>query len=61
MTLPVLLRTAFTSLFVLFMLASAHLLMVVINAAEHAVAAPQAAQGIEARLFSDRPLEEELS
>lgn len=60
MTVPALLRTAFTSLFVLFMLASAHLLMVVINAGEHAVAAPQAALGLEARLFSDRPLEEEL-
>ena len=56
-----LLRTVFTSLFVLFMLAAAHLLMVVINSAEHAVAAPQPSAGLEARVFTDRPMEEELT
>lgn len=43
------------------MLASAHLLMVVINAAEAAVAAPQPQAGLSARMLSDRPLEEELA
>ncbi len=61
MTVAATLRTAFTSVFVLFMLASAHLLMVVINAGEHAISAPQPSQGLSARLFSDRPLEEELT
>lgn len=43
------------------MLASAHLLMVVINAAEAVVAAPQPQAGLSARMLSDRPLEEELA
>ncbi|MBL8953817.1 MAG: hypothetical protein JNK82_23780 [Myxococcaceae bacterium] len=54
------LRTVLTSLFVLFMLASAHLLMVVINAAEHAWSPPLPAEGPSARMFNDRPLAEEL-
>ena len=54
------LRTVLTSVFILFMLASAHLFMVGINAAERAVDAPQVADGQVARIFSDRPLEEEL-
>jgi len=53
-------RTVLTSFFVLFMLAAAHLFMVVINAAEHAYVAPQPAAGMSARMFSDRPMVEEL-
>ncbi|MEM9461624.1 MAG: hypothetical protein AAGF11_46100 [Myxococcota bacterium] len=54
------LRTILTSLFVLLMLGSAHLFMVVINAAERGVAAPAPADGVVARMFSDRPMTEEL-
>lgn len=54
------LRTVLTSLFVLLMLGSAHLFMVAINAAEQAVAAPSPDDGIVARMFSDRPMSEEL-
>lgn len=54
------LRTVLTSLFVLLMLGSAHLFMVVINAAEHGVAAPTPDQGVVARMLSDRPMVEEL-
>lgn len=54
------LRTTLTSVFVLFMLAAAHLFMVVINAAEKAVEAPQPVAGMDARMFSDRPMTEEL-
>lgn len=54
------LRTILTSLFVLLMLGSAHLFMVAINAAENAVASPSPAAGLEARMFSDRPMVEEL-
>lgn len=53
-------RTALAGTFVLLMLASAHLLMVVINAAEQAVAAPQPQAGLSARMLTDRPLAEEL-
>jgi len=53
-------RTALTSAFVLFMLASAHLFMVVINAAEHALEPPRPAAGLTARMFSDRPMAEEI-
>jgi hypothetical protein len=53
-------RTALSGVFVLLMLASAHLLMVVINAAEVVVEAPQATVGLSARMFTDRPLVEEL-
>jgi hypothetical protein len=42
------------------MLASAHLFMVVINAAESSVDAPQAAAGLTARMFSDRPMADEI-
>jgi len=55
-----LLRTTLTSLFVLFMLAAAHLFMVVINAAEHAFAHPSPQDGMSARVFSDRPMTEEI-
>ena len=55
-----LVRTALSGIFVLLMLASAHLLMVVINAAEVAVEAPQPALGLSARMFTDRPMVEEL-
>jgi hypothetical protein len=54
------LRTALASGFILLMLASAHLLMVVINAAEVAVEGPSALAGQPARMFTDRPLIEEL-
>lgn len=54
------LRTVLTSLFVLLMLGSAHLFMVVINAAERGVHAPSPAHGVAARMFSDRPMVEEL-
>lgn len=54
------LRTVLTSLFVLLMLGSAHLFMVVINAAEQGVAAPTPDQGVVARMLSDRPMVEEL-
>lgn len=53
-------RTALTGAFVLFMLASAHLFMVVINAAEHAVERPHPEAGLTARMFSDRPMSEEI-
>jgi hypothetical protein len=54
------LRTGLSSIFVLFMLAAAHLLMVVVNAAEVAVEHPAARLGKPAQLFTDLPLEEEL-
>ncbi|MBL8915272.1 MAG: hypothetical protein JNM17_31500 [Archangium sp.] len=54
------LRTILSSVFVLLMLASGHLLMVAINAAELAIADPRAEFGLEARLFTDRPRQEEL-
>lgn len=60
MTASALLRTTLTSLFILLMLASAHLFMVVINAAEARVAAPRPSAGLTARMFSDRPRSEEL-
>ena len=53
-------RTALTSAFILLMLASAHLFMVVINATEHAVEPPRPAAGLTARMFSDRPMSEEI-
>lgn len=53
-------RTVLSGSFVLLMLASAHLLMVVINAAEVVVAAPDPAAGLGARMLTDRPLGEEL-
>ena len=55
-----LLRTILTGAFILLMLASAHLFMVVINAAETAVAAPDPNDGMTARMFSDRPMTEEF-
>ncbi len=55
-----LLRTILTSVFVLFMLAAAHLFMVVINAAERAYEYPDPTMGQSARLFSDRPMTEEI-
>jgi hypothetical protein len=55
-----LMRAVLSGLFVLLMLASGHLLMVVINAAEVAVEAPHTGAGLSARMFSDRPLTEEL-
>jgi predicted HAD superfamily phosphohydrolase YqeG len=57
---PALLRTTLSSVLVLFMLASAHLLMVVVNAVEARVAAPQPSAGLTARMYTDRPLVEEL-
>ncbi len=53
-------RTMLTSAFILLMLASAHLFMVVINAAEARVAAPQPSAGLSARMMTDRPLVEEF-
>jgi hypothetical protein len=58
--IPALLRTIVTSAFVLFMLASAHLVMVVINAAEHRWSRPDPQAGLTARLLTDRPVAEEL-
>ena len=55
-----LLRTVLTSVFVLFMLAAAHLLMVAINAVEVKVDPPRPAEGLSARMFNDRPIAEEL-
>lgn len=55
-----LLRTGLSSMFVLFMLSSAHLLMVVINTAEAWLDPPDLTTGVSARLFSDRPLVAEL-
>jgi hypothetical protein len=60
MTASPLARTALTSAFVLLMLASAHLFMVVINAAETAYEPPLATAGEPARMFSDRPMTEEI-
>lgn len=54
------LRTTLSSVFVLLMLASGHLLMVAINAAELAAWAPRPTAGLTARLFTDRPMREEL-
>lgn len=54
------LRTALTSAFVLLMLGSAHLFMVVINAAERGVTGPMAELGAPARMFGDQSLEHEL-
>ncbi|MEO0321992.1 MAG: hypothetical protein AAF447_03475 [Myxococcota bacterium] len=54
------LRTVLTSIFVLFMLASAHLFMVVINAAEYRHADPRPADGQIARMFNDVSMVEEL-
>jgi hypothetical protein len=53
-------RTTLTSGFVLLMLAAAHLFMVVINAAEVAVEPPRPTAGLSARMFSDRPITEEI-
>lgn len=55
------LRTALSALFVLLMLASGHLFMVAINASERFMAAPQPADGLSARMFSDLPLSDELA
>lgn len=55
------LRTSLAATFMLFMLASGHLLMVAVNAAEVAVEHPGSApSGVAARLFTDLPLSEEL-
>ena len=54
------LRTTLSSVFILFMLASAHLLMVVVNAAEVRAEHPQASTGLVARMYNDRPMAEEL-
>lgn len=55
-----LVRTILTSLFVLLTLASGHLFMVVINAAEVAIEPPVPAEGLPARMFTDRPMTEEI-
>jgi hypothetical protein len=60
MTASALFRTTLTSAFILLMLASAHLFMVVINAAEAAVDPPEPSAGLTARMFNDRPLVEEI-
>lgn len=54
-------RTVLSSLFVLLMLASGHLLMVAVNALELRYATPDLQRGLDARLFSDVALREELS
>ena len=53
-------RTTLTSAFILLMLASAHLFMVVVNAAEAAVEPPRPAAGMTARMFADRPMSDEI-
>lgn len=53
-------RTVLSSVFILFMLASAHLLMVVVNAAEVRAVHPEASAGLVARMYNDRPMLEEL-
>jgi hypothetical protein len=55
-----LLRTVLSGTFVLFMLAAAHLFMVLINAAEHRFASPDLDDGVVARIYTDRPMAEEL-
>ena len=60
MTASPLVRTTLTSAFVLLMLAAAHLFMVVINAAETAYEPPEPTAGQPARMFSDRPMAEEI-
>jgi hypothetical protein len=60
MTSSALFRTALTSAFVLLMLASAHLFMVVINAAEASWEPPEPSAGLVARMFNDRPIVEEV-
>ena len=54
------LRTVLSSVFVLLMLASGHLLMVAVNAAEVAVTRGTRNEGLEARLFTDQSLAAEL-
>src|ERR1700759_3853697 len=61
MTAAALIRTTLTSVFVFLMLASAHLFMVVINAAETTVEPPRPSAGQPARMFSDQPLQSELN
>lgn len=53
-------RTTLTSAFILLMLASAHLFMVVVNAAEAAVEPPRPEAGLTARMFADRPMSDEI-
>jgi hypothetical protein len=55
-----LVRTVLTSAFVLLMLAAAHLLMVVVNAAEQRFEPPQPKNGLVARMLTDRPMVEEI-
>jgi hypothetical protein len=59
-TKTALLRTTLSSVFVLFMLAAAHLLMVVINAIEVRVATPSPRAGLSARFYADHSLAAEL-
>ncbi|MCU0681684.1 MAG: hypothetical protein MUF34_05420 [Polyangiaceae bacterium] len=54
-------RTTLTSAFILLMLASAHLFMVVVNAAEAAFDPPRLSEGLTARMVTDRPVAEELA
>jgi len=54
-------RTVLSSLFMLLMLAAAHLLMVVVNFAEHKIARPSPAAGSPARMFTDVTLPEEIA
>jgi hypothetical protein len=54
------LRTVLSGAFVLFMLASAHLLMVAVNAVEARVAAPRPSAGLVARLDTDLSIPAEL-
>jgi len=60
MGVSALVRTTLTGLFVLLMLAAAHLFMVVINAAEASVEPPRPVAGLTARMFNDRPMPEEI-
>jgi hypothetical protein len=60
MGVSALVRTTLTGLFVLLMLAAAHLFMVVINAGEASVEPPHPVAGLTARMFNDRPMPEEL-
>lgn len=53
-------RTILTSAFILLTLASGHLFMVAINAAEVSIDPPRPAAGLSARMFTDRPMTEEI-
>jgi len=54
-------RTVLSASFMLLMLAAAHLSMMVVNAIEARIDAPQPSAGIPARMFTDSPLDVEIA